>query len=113
VTRDLAVVVDEPVAAGIFFIASGRPRGWIKEIRLFDLYRGTGSPREEELGFSPGLSEGRPDSNRWEVNEFHQNCELLAQEYRALSGDWCNMTSSSHGKRRGKIMTKRSSWNDL
>jgi phenylalanyl-tRNA synthetase beta chain len=85
VARDLAVVVDEPVAAGdilqTLWKAGG---GWIKEIRLFDLYRGNPVPSgRKSLAFRLVYQkEDRTLTDR-EVNEFHQQLvELLAREYK-------------------------------
>ena len=85
VARDLAVVVDEPVAAGdilqTLWKAGG---GWIKEIRLFDLYRGNPVPAgRKSLAFRLVYQkEDRTLTDR-EVNEFHQQLvELLAREYK-------------------------------
>jgi phenylalanyl-tRNA synthetase beta chain len=85
VTRDLAVVVDEPVAAGdilqTLWKAGG---GWIKEIRLFDLYRGNPVPSgRKSLAFRLVYQkEDRTLTDR-EVNEFHQQLvERLAREYK-------------------------------
>jgi phenylalanyl-tRNA synthetase beta chain len=84
VTRDLAVVVDEPVAAGDILQALWKANeGWIKEIRLFDLYRGNPvPPGRKSLAFRLVYQkEDRTLTDR-EVNEFHQKLvELLAKEY--------------------------------
>jgi phenylalanyl-tRNA synthetase beta chain len=85
VARDLAVVVDEPVAAGdILKTLWKASEGWIKEIRLFDLYRGNPVPSgRKSLAFRLVYQkEDRTLTDR-EVNEFHQNLvELLAREYK-------------------------------
>ncbi len=85
VTRDLAVVVDEPVAAGDILKTLWKANeGWIKEIRLFDLYRGNPVPSgRKSLAFRLVYQkEDRTLTDR-EVNEFHQNLvELLAREYK-------------------------------
>lgn len=85
VARDLAVVVDEPVAAGdILQTLWKASEGWIKEIRLFDLYRGNPVPSgRKSLAFRLVYQkEDRTLTDR-EVNEFHQNLvELLAHEYK-------------------------------
>jgi len=84
VARDLAVVVDEPVAAGdILQTLWKASEGWIKEIRLFDLYRGNPVPSgKKSLAFRLVYQkEDRTLTDR-EVNEFHQKLvELLAREY--------------------------------
>jgi phenylalanyl-tRNA synthetase beta chain len=85
VSRDLAVVVDEPVAAGDLLETLWKANdGWIKEIRLFDLYRGNPvPPGRKSLAFRLVYQkEDRTLTDR-EVNEFHQKLvELLAQEYK-------------------------------
>jgi phenylalanyl-tRNA synthetase beta chain len=85
VTRDLAVVVDEPVAAGDILQTLWKANdGWIKEIRLFDLYRGNPvPPGRKSLAFRLVYQkEDRTLTDR-EVNEFHQTLvELIAQEYK-------------------------------
>ncbi|HEX7372187.1 MAG TPA: phenylalanine--tRNA ligase subunit beta, partial [Thermodesulfobacteriota bacterium] len=85
VARDLAVVVDEPVAAGDILQTLWKAgEGWIKEIRLFDLYRGNPVPSgRKSLAFRLVYQkEDRTLTDR-EVNEFHQNLvELLAREYK-------------------------------
>jgi phenylalanyl-tRNA synthetase beta chain len=85
VTRDLAVVVDESVAAGDILQALRKEgQGWIKEIRLFDLYRGNPVPSgRKSLAFRLVYQkEDRTLTDR-EVNEFHQKLVgLLAREYK-------------------------------
>ena len=85
VTRDLAVVVDEPVASGDILQTLWKANeGWIKGIRLFDLYRGSPvPPGRKSLAFRLVYQkEDRTLTDR-EVNEFHQKLvELLAQEYK-------------------------------
>jgi phenylalanyl-tRNA synthetase beta chain len=85
VARDLAVVVDEPVAAGdILQTLWKASEGWIKEIRLFDLYRGNPVPSgRKSLAFRLVYQkEDRTLTDR-EVNDFHQKLvELLAREYK-------------------------------
>ncbi|NWF55149.1 MAG: phenylalanine--tRNA ligase subunit beta [Syntrophaceae bacterium] len=84
VARDLAVVVDEPVPAGdILQTLWKADEGWIKEIRLFDLYRGNPvPPGRKSLAFRLVYQkEDRTLTDR-EVNEFHQKLvDLLAREY--------------------------------
>jgi phenylalanyl-tRNA synthetase beta chain len=85
VTRDLALVVDESVAAGDVLQALWKAsEGWAKEIRLFDLYRGNPVPSgRKSLAFRLVYQkEDRTLTDR-EVNEFHQRLvELLAREYK-------------------------------
>jgi phenylalanyl-tRNA synthetase beta chain len=85
VARDLALVVDEPVAAGDILQTLWKAgEGWIKEIRLFDLYRGNPVPSgRKSLAFRLVYQkEDRTLTDR-EVNEFHQQLvELLAREYK-------------------------------
>ena len=85
VTRDLAVVVDEAVTAGDLLQTLWKAdEGWIREIRLFDLYRGDPVPAgRKSLAFRLIYQkEDRTLTDR-EVNEFHQKLvELLAREYR-------------------------------
>jgi phenylalanyl-tRNA synthetase beta chain len=85
VTRDLAVVVDEAVAAGdLLQTLRKADEGWIKEIRLFDLYQGNPIPAgKKSLAFRLVYQkEDRTLTDR-EVNEFHQQLvELLAREYK-------------------------------
>ena len=85
VTRDLAVVVDEAVAAGEILQTLWKANeGWIKEIRLFDLYRGNPvPPGRKSLAFRLVYQkEDRTLTDR-EVNEFHQKLvRLLAREYK-------------------------------
>jgi phenylalanyl-tRNA synthetase beta chain len=84
VTRDLAVVVDEGVAAGDLLQTLWKAdEGWIQEIRLFDLYQGNPVPAgKKSLAFRLVYQkEDRTLTDR-EVNEFHQKLvELLAREY--------------------------------
>jgi phenylalanyl-tRNA synthetase beta chain len=85
VARDLAVVVDESVAAGdVLQTLWKASEGWAKEIRLFDLYRGNPVPSgRKSLAFRLVYQkEDRTLTDR-EVNEFHQRLvELLAREYK-------------------------------
>ena len=85
VARDLAVVVDESVAAGDVLQALWKAsEGWAKEIRLFDLYRGNPVPSgRKSLAFRLVYQkEDRTLTDR-EVNEFHQRLVgLLAREYK-------------------------------
>ncbi len=85
VTRDLAVVVDDAVAAGDLLRTLWQANeGWIKEIRLFDLYQGKPIPSgKKSLAFRLIYQkEDRTLTDR-EVNEFHQKLvELLAREYK-------------------------------
>jgi phenylalanyl-tRNA synthetase beta chain len=87
VTRDLAVVVDEPVAAGDILQTLWKANeGWIKEIRLFDLYRGNPVPSgKKSLAFRLIYQrEDRTLTDR-EVNEFHQTLvQLLSREYKGI-----------------------------
>ena len=84
VTRDLAVVVDESVAAGDLLRTLWQAdEGWIKEIRLFDLYRGNPVPAgKKSLAFRLTYQkEDRTLTDR-EVNEFHQKLvEFLTRQY--------------------------------
>ncbi len=84
VTRDLAVMVGEAVAAGDLLKTLWKANeGWIKEIRLFDLYQGNPVPAgKKSLAFRLVYQkEDRTLTDR-EVNEFHQKLvELLAREY--------------------------------
>ncbi len=87
VTRDLAVVVDEPVAAGDILQALWKSsEGWIKEIRLFDLYRGNPvPPGKKSLAFRLIYQkEDRTLTDR-EVNDFHQTLiQVLSREYKGI-----------------------------
>jgi phenylalanyl-tRNA synthetase beta chain len=85
VTRDLAVVVDEAVAAGDLLQTLWKANeGWIKEIRIFDLYQGNPIPAgKKSLAFRLIYQkEDRTLTDR-EVNEFHEKLvELLARVYK-------------------------------
>jgi phenylalanyl-tRNA synthetase beta chain len=87
VNRDLAVVVDEPVAAGDILQALWKAsEGWIKEIRLFDLYRGNPvPPGKKSLAFRLIYQkEDRTLTDR-EVNDFHQTLiQVLSREYKGI-----------------------------
>jgi phenylalanyl-tRNA synthetase beta chain len=87
VTRDLAVVVDKEVAAGdILRTLWAENNGWIKEIRLFDLYQGSPVPRgKKSLAFRLIYQkEDRTLTDR-EVNDFHQTLILvLSREYKGI-----------------------------
>jgi phenylalanyl-tRNA synthetase beta chain len=87
VTRDLAVVVDEEVAAGdILRTLWAENNGWIKEIRLFDLYQGSPVPRgKKSLAFRLIYQkEDRTLTDR-EVNDFHQTLiQVLGREYKGI-----------------------------
>lgn len=87
VTRDLAVVVEEEVAAGNILRALwGANNGWIKEIHLFDLYQGSPVPSgKKSLAFRLVYQkEDRTLTDR-EVNDFHETLvRLLSREYKGI-----------------------------
>jgi phenylalanyl-tRNA synthetase beta chain len=87
VTRDLAVVVDGGVAAGdILRTLWAANNGWIKEIRLFDLYQGSPVPSgKKSLAFRLIYQkEDRTLTDR-EVNDFHQTLiQVLSREYKGI-----------------------------
>ena len=84
VTRDLAVVVDDTMAAGDILQTLWKANdGLIKDIRLFDLYQGNPvPPGKKSLAFRLVYQkEDRTLTDR-EVNEFHQKLvRPLVQEY--------------------------------
>lgn len=87
VTRDLALIVDDGIAAGKLLQTLWRANdGLIRDIRLFDLYRGNPiPPGKKSLAFRLiYLKEDRTLTDR-EVNEFHQKLvQLLVKEFHAI-----------------------------
>lgn len=87
VTRDLALIVDEKIAAGDLLSTLWQANtGLIAEVSIFDLYRGKPiPPKKKSLAFR--LKYRREDRTLTdaEVNELHQKIiELLANRYGAV-----------------------------
>jgi phenylalanyl-tRNA synthetase beta chain len=84
VTRDLALIVGAGIPAGeLLSTLWGSSDGWVKEIRLFDLYQGPPvPPGQKSLAFRLVYQkEDRTLTDR-EVNELHQKLvQLLIQRY--------------------------------
>ena len=87
VVRDLALMVEEKIAAGDIIDALWKANdGLIKEIRLFDLYQGKPiPPGKKSLAFRLVYQrEDRTLTDR-EVNDFHQTLvQLLSREYKGI-----------------------------
>ena len=84
VTRDLALIVENTVAAGDLLNSLWKANeGLIKEIRLFDLYRGNPVPAgKKSLAFRLIYQRDDRTLTDQEVNEFHQSLvQLLGQKY--------------------------------
>jgi phenylalanyl-tRNA synthetase beta chain len=87
VTRDLALIVDEKIAAGDLLHTLWRANtGLIAEIEIFDLYRGKPIPSgKKSLAFRLKYQREDRTLTDAEVNEFHQKMiELLANRYGAI-----------------------------
>ena len=87
VTRDLALIVDEKVAAGDILHTLWQANvGLIAEIKIFDLYRGKPiPPGAKSLAFRIKYRRDDRTLTDAEVNEFHQKMiELLANRYGAV-----------------------------
>jgi len=84
VTRDLALIVEDTMAAGDLLNALWRANdGSIKEIRLFDLYRGNPvPPGKKSLAFRLIYQRDDRTLTDQEVNDFHRRLiQLLGQQY--------------------------------
>jgi phenylalanyl-tRNA synthetase beta chain len=87
VTRDLALIVDEKIAAGdILYTLRQANADLIAEIKIFDLYRGKPiPPGAKSLAFRIKYQRDDRTLTDAEVNEFHQKMtELLAYRYGAV-----------------------------
>ena len=87
VTRDLALIVDEKIAAGeLLHTLWEANSGLIAEIEIFDLYRGKPIPLgAKSLAFRLKYQREDRTLTDAEVNEFHQKMtELLANRYGAV-----------------------------
>ncbi len=87
VTRDLALIVDEKIAAGkLLHTLWEANSGLIAEIEIFDLYRGKPIPSgAKSLAFRLKYQREDRTLTDAEVNEFHQKMtELLANRYGAV-----------------------------
>ncbi len=84
VTRDLAVVVEEGIAAGDLLNTLWKANnGTIKEIRIFDLYRGAPvPPGRKSVAFRLIYQRNDRTLTDQEVNEFHQTLvQRITQQY--------------------------------
>ena len=84
VTRDLAVIVEDTIAAGDLLNTLWKTNdGLIKDIRLFDLYQGNPvPPGKKSLAFRLIYQREDRTLTDQEVNEFHQKLvRLLVQQY--------------------------------
>ncbi len=84
VTRDLAVIVEDTIAAGDLLNTLWKANdGLIKDIRLFDLYQGNPvPPGKKSLAFRLIYQREDRTLTDQEVNEFHQKLvRLLVQQY--------------------------------
>ena len=84
VTRDLALVVDDKIAAGDLLASMWKVNeGLIKEIRIFDLYQGSPVPAgKKSVAFRLIYQREDRTLTDQEVNVFHDKVvQLLAREY--------------------------------
>jgi phenylalanyl-tRNA synthetase beta chain len=87
VSRDLALIVDEKIAAGDLLHTLWQANtGLIAEIKIFDLYRGKPIPSGKKgLAFRLKYQREERTLTDAEVNEFHQKMiELLAKQHGAI-----------------------------
>lgn len=82
VTRDLALLVPEEVkTADVVELIRQQGRDWLKEVRLFDLYRGEQIPKGyKSLAFSLTWQAADKTLTDEEVNTLHQKMEEALQE---------------------------------
>ena len=84
VTRDLAMIVEDTIAAGDLLNTLWKANdGLIKDIRLFDLYQGNPvPPGKKSLAFRLIYQRDDRTLTDQEVNEFHQKLvRILVQQY--------------------------------
>ncbi len=84
VTRDLALVVDEEIAAGDLLSSMWKANeGLIKDIRIFDLYQGSPvPPGKKSVAFRLIYQREDRTLTDQEVNAFHEKAvQLLSREY--------------------------------
>jgi phenylalanyl-tRNA synthetase beta chain len=87
IQRDLAVVVDEDIAAGDLLRSLWEMNeGWITDINIFDLYQGNQiPPGKKSLAFRIRYQKEDRTLTDEEVNEWHQGMvHLLGQRYGAV-----------------------------
>ena len=80
-TRDIAVVCDEKVTVGALEEAIRKgARGLLKEVELFDIYRGTISPRARSRCLQPHL---RADDRSLTAQEADEDVKSILETLKA------------------------------